>query len=317
MTKPLVLVLHWLPDGELASWANEFPQVEFIDGRDPEVARRELSRTEITYGLPDVARLPDAAALRWIQLASAGVPWNLCAPAKQANICVTNLAGLYGPTIAEHALAMLLFLARNLFIARDNQKQARWDRNLAFTMRDLHDKTLAIVGVGNIGQNIARLARGFGMQILGCRRRQGATPYVDQVFAPHEIKTMLAQADYVAVAAPYIPKTDGLLGLEEFAAMKPGAIYVNVSRGAVAQEGALLAALQSGKIAAAGLDVFAVEPLPAEHSFWAMPNVLVSPHYSGETVNNSRLPALRFARNLRAWLTNSNLEGTVDLDHGY
>jgi D-2-hydroxyacid dehydrogenase (NADP+) len=317
MAKPLALVLHWLPDGELASWVKEFPQVEFVDARQPEIARRHLAQTVITYGLPEVQNLKEAASLRWIQLASAGVPWNLCAPAKAANIRVTNLAGLYGPTIAEHALAMLLFLARNLHIARDNQKLARWNRDLAFTMRDLHGKTLAIVGLGNIGQNIARLARGFGMRILGSRRRPQHTPMVDQVYGPQEMKAMLAEADYVAVAAPFIPQTDGLLGPAEFAAMKAGVIYVNVSRGPVAQEAALREALQSGKIAAAGLDVFAVEPLPADHPFWSMPNVLISPHYSGETVNNSRLPAQRFVRNLRAWLTNREFEGNVDLEHGY
>ncbi len=166
-------------------------------------------------------------------------------------------------------------------------------------MRDLHGKTLAIVGLGNIGQNIARLAHGFGMRILGSRRRPQPTPMVDQVYGPSEIKAMLGEADFVAVAAPFIPQTDGLLGPAEFSAMKAGVIYINVSRGPVAQETGIVEALRSGKIAAAGLDVFAVEPLPLEHPLWTMPNVLVSPHYSGETVNNSRLPAQRFVRNLR------------------
>jgi phosphoglycerate dehydrogenase-like enzyme len=128
---------------------------------------------------------------------------------------------------------------------------------------------------------------------------------------------MLGEADHIAVAAPYVPQTDGMLGATEFETVRPGAIFINVSRGPVAQEPALLAALQSGRLAAAGLDVFTVEPLPAGHPFWSMPNVLVSPHYSGETVNNSSLPAQRFVRNMHAWLANRELEGTVDLDEGY
>ncbi len=128
---------------------------------------------------------------------------------------------------------------------------------------------------------------------------------------------MLAEADHVAVAAPFVQGTDGILGPAEFAAIKQGAIFINVSRGPVAQEAALVAALQSGKIAAAGLDVFTVEPLPADHPFWSMPNVLVSPHFSGETVNNSGLAAQRFTRNLRNWQASQELEANVDLDQGY
>jgi phosphoglycerate dehydrogenase-like enzyme len=317
MAKIVAMVVHWLPDGEMARWAKQFPKVDFVDARQPEIFDRQVGQAEIAYGLPDIQRLKDAPRLRWIQLASAGVPWPLCGPARDANLRVTNLAGLYGPSIAEHALGMLLFLNRNLHLAHINQRQARWDRTVADTMRDLHGRTLGIVGLGNIGQNIARLAHAFGMRIIGCRRRPRATPFVDRVFAPAETRAMLEDADHVAVAAPYVAQTDGMLGPAELGALKPGAIFINVSRGPVAQEPALLAGLQSGKIAAAGLDVFTVEPLPSGHPFWTMPNVLVSPHYSGETVNNSNLPAERFVRNLHAWLANRELEGNVDLAQGY
>ena len=128
---------------------------------------------------------------------------------------------------------------------------------------------------------------------------------------------MLAEADHVVVAAPLTDQTQGLLGPAAFAAMKRGVIYVNVSRGGIAQEPALLDALRSGQVAAAGLDAFAVEPLPADHPFWTMPQVVVSPHYSGETVNRSDQPVRRFGRNLAAWLAGQALEGLVDLPWGY
>src|SRR5262249_10495652 len=147
--------------------------------------------------------------------------------------------------------------------------------------------TLAVVGLGNIGQNIARLAKAFGMRVVGCRRTMRYTPYVDQLYPRDQLAAMLAEADYLAVAAPLTKETDALLGPAEFAATKRGAIYVNVSRGPVAQEAALVSALQSGRLAGAGLDVFAVEPLPHDHPLWSMPQVVVSPHFSGETVNNS------------------------------
>src|SRR5262249_12531576 len=202
-------------------------------------------------------------------------------------LLVTNLAGLYGPTIAEHALALMLMLARNLHVVLRNQPQRRWDRGVARTVADLHGKTLAVVGAGNIGQHIARLARASGMRGLACRRRDRPTPFVDRVYPLIDLRAMLAEADFVAVAAPLTRHTEGLLGPAEFGAMKRGAVYVNVSRGGVAQEAALREALASGRVAAAGLDVFAVEPLPPEHPFWQLPQVVVSPHYCGETVNQS------------------------------
>jgi phosphoglycerate dehydrogenase-like enzyme len=315
--KPRVAVLAWLPDGVLPRLWAEFPGFEFLDARAPGELPRCLPEAAVTYGLPPVEQLPAMPRLRWIQLISAGVPHELCPAARQRGVTVTNLAGLYGPSIAEHALMMMSVLARNLHLALRHQQQGRWDREVARTMSDLHGRTLAVVGLGNIGQSIARLARAYGMQVIGCRRRQRPTPYVDRLYPCQELHAMLAEADYVAVAAPLTPQTEGMLGPAEFAAMKPGVIYVNVSRGPIAQEAALLAALQAGKVAAAGLDVFAVEPLPSDHPFWTMPNVLVSPHYSGETVNNSALPVERFARNLRAWAAGRPLEGVVDLEGGY
>jgi phosphoglycerate dehydrogenase-like enzyme len=315
--KPQVAVVAWLPDGMFPRLQETFPQLEFHDAREPAALDQLFRHAAITYGLPPLARLVEAPALRWIQLTSAGVPQELCPAARQRGVTVTNLAGLYGPTIAEHALALMTVLARNLHIVLRNQQQRRWDRTVAGTMADLHGRTLALVGLGNIGQAIARLARAYGMQVIGCRRTGRFTPYVDRVYPLAQLHDMLTQADYVAVAAPLTAQTEGMLGPAEFAAMKPGVIYINVSRGAVAQEQALLAALQSGHVAAAGLDVYATEPLGTDHPFWELPQVLVSPHYSGDTVNNSPLPAERFARNLRAWLTGRQLEGMVNLELGY
>jgi phosphoglycerate dehydrogenase-like enzyme len=132
-----------------------------------------------------------------------------------------------------------------------------------------------------------------------------------------ELRAMLAEADVLAVPLPWTRQTDGLLGPAEFAALKRGCLYVNVSRGAVARESALLDALRSGQIAAAGLDVFATEPLPPDHPLWTMPQVVITPHVSGEVVNTSSRPAERFGRNLRAWLNGQDMEGRVDLEWGY
>jgi phosphoglycerate dehydrogenase-like enzyme len=295
----------------------EVPDIEFIDSRDPARLDPHLGRAVIAYGLPPVERLGEMSRLRWIQLISAGVPRELLAPARARGLTVTNLAGLYGPSIAEHALALMTVLARNLHVAFRNQHEARWDRDVMKTMRDLHGRTLAIVGLGNIGRSIARLARAYGMRVVGCRRSDRAVPEVDQVYPLRQFHAMLAEADVVTVAAPLTEETEGMLGPDEFGAMKRGVLYVNVSRGAVAREEALLDALRSGHVAAAGLDVYAVEPLPADHPFWTMSQVLVSPHYSGEAVNWSSLPLERFLRNLHNWQEGRPLEGQVDTTLGY
>jgi phosphoglycerate dehydrogenase-like enzyme len=317
MSQPRILVLARLPDGLLPRLAARFPAYDWTDARDPAAFERHHAAAAVVYGLPPVARLTEMTALRWIQLPWAGVPPELCPAAQARNIIVTNLAGLYGPSIAEHAFALLTMLGRNLHTAPRNQTQGNWDRGVADRMLDLRGRTLAVVGLGDIGRSIARLGRAYGMRVVGCRRTEAPTPGVDRLFPCKELRAMLGEADVVAVAAPLTAATAGLLGPDEFAAMNRGVLYVNVSRGAIAQEAALLESLRSGRVAGAGLDVFAVEPLPPEHPFWTMPQVIVSPHYSGEVVNRSPRPAERFARNLAAWGDGRELEGLVNLAAGY
>jgi phosphoglycerate dehydrogenase-like enzyme len=317
MNKLLVALAAWMPEGVAPRLAAEFPECDFLDAREPAALERGLSQAVILYGLPSGEQLEQASALRWLQLISAGVPPALCPIARPRGLTITNLAGLYGTSIAQHALGMMLMLARNLHVVLRNQQKRRWDREVARAMTNLHGRTLAVVGLGNIGREIARLGRALGMRVIGCRRTDRPTPGVDRVFPCTELRAMLAEADYVVVAAPLTAATEGLLGAAEFAAMKRGGIYVNVSRGGIAQERALLDALASGQVVAAGLDVYAMEPLAPDHPFWDLPQVIVSPHYSGETINNSALPAERFARNLHAWLSGRALEGVVNLDQGY
>jgi phosphoglycerate dehydrogenase-like enzyme len=317
MTRPQVLLVAGMAAAARSILDSEFPQCDFLDGQDEAALARHLPRAEVAYGLPPLERLAEAPALRWLQLISAGVPTELCPAARDRSLIVTNLAGLYGPSIAEHALAMMTVLARHLHTALRNQRARCWDRDIAHRMADLREKTLAVLGLGNIGQGIARLGQAYGMRVLGLRRRPRPAPWVDRLYARADLHALLAEADVVAVALPLTGHTEGLLGPAEFKAMKRGVLYVNVSRGPVAREEALLEALRSGQVAAAGLDVFSVEPLPPEHPVWTVPQVLVSPHYSGEVVNESALPAERFARNLRAWLTMGELEGVVDLEWGY
>jgi phosphoglycerate dehydrogenase-like enzyme len=317
MNQETILLLDQVGDDAADRLHALFPSCACIDARREDVRDRHFAEATIIYGLPPIKRLAEAKRLRWVQLLSAGVPRSLCAPAQAQGVTVTNLAGLYGPSIAEHTLALMSLLGRNLHIALRNQHARKWDNSIAKTMTDLAGKTVAVIGMGNIGQAIARLAKAYGMRVVGCRRSDRPTPFADRIYPLAELCALLAEGDYVVVATPLTTASTSLLCAKEFAAMKPGAFFVNVSRGKVADEQALLGALRSGRLAGAALDVFHVEPLPDDHPLWDMDNVVISPHYSGDTVNHSSLPMERFTRNLRAWLEGRPLAGLVDLGRGY
>jgi D-2-hydroxyacid dehydrogenase (NADP+) len=317
MSKLRIIVAAWMPDGVFEKLAMRRPEFEWIDAREPALLDKALSSANILYGLPPLGRLVEAPELRWIQLISAGVPGELCLIAQEQKMIVTNLAGLYGNSIAEHAFALMTALARRLHIAFRNQPARIWEGGIGRGMFDLHGKTLAVVGMGDIGRAIARLARAYGMRVVGCRRTDRLTHEVDRLYPLSQLHAMLAEGDFVVAAVPLIASTKGMLGPAEFAAMKRGGIYVNVSRGPIAQEAALLDALKSGHIAAAGLDVFSSEPLPSDHPLWTTPQVVISPHCAGEVINQSDRPAERFARNLAAWIMGRALEGVVNLAWGY
>jgi phosphoglycerate dehydrogenase-like enzyme len=318
MASPVLLVTHWLPEGTLADLASRFPEYRWVDAREPAELANHQAEAEVGYGpAPSAAALALYPKLRWWQHCWAGIALDFCRAARARGIVVTNMSGLYGPSIAEHAFGLLTVLARNYHTAFRNQQARTWDREVAARMVDLRGKTLGIVGLGNIGQCVARLGRAYGMRVVGCRRTDAPTPGVDQVYPLKRLHALLAESDALVVAAPLTPVTEGLLGPAEFAAMKPGLLFVNVSRGTIAQEPALLDALRSGQVAAAGLDVFAVEPLPPEHPLWSMPNVALTPHYAGDTVNRSGEPAARLARNLANRRLGRTLEGLVDCELGY
>ena len=317
MSKARIVVMAWLPDGAFEKLAQRRPEFDWIDARKAAALDKSLASANILYGLPPLARLAEAKELRWIQLISAGVPGELCPLAQARKIVVTNLAGLYGNSIAEHAFALMTVLARQMHVAQRNQAARQWDRGIMRSMFDLHGKTLAIVGLGDIGRAVARLGRAYGMRIVGCRRTDRPTPEVDRIYPLSQLHVMLAEGDFVVVATPLIASTEGMLGAAEFAAMKRGVVFVNVSRGPIAQEAALLDALKKGHVAAAGLDVFTTEPLPGEHPLWTMPQVVLIPHCAGEIINQSDRPSERFARNLAAWTMGQPLEGVVDLAWGY
>jgi phosphoglycerate dehydrogenase-like enzyme len=222
--------------------------------------------------------------LRWVHSRSAGLDKNLFPELIESSVVLTNGSGVFSPSLGEFALAAILYFAKDFRRMIRNQMAGVWE---AFDVLLVAGHTVGIVGYGDIGRAVAARARVLGMKVLAVKRHvspegQG-DPLVDEVFGPGRRIEMLAGCDYVVVAAPLTAETKGMIGEAEFAAMKRTAVVINVGRGPVIDEGALVSALVEGRIKGAALDVFDEEPLPEGHPFYKMENVLLSPHCADHT----------------------------------
>jgi phosphoglycerate dehydrogenase-like enzyme len=267
----------------------------------------------------------------------AGVDSLLTQPllATAEDIILTNSSGIHAPKIAEYTLAMFLLFAQKIPAMMRAQAQSEWpdDRFERFMPRMLRDSTLGIVGYGSIGRETARLAHDFGMEVLATKRNvmrpqavnEYVLPdtgdpegiYVNRLYPPEALKSMLAASDFVQIAVPSVPATRKILGEAEFAAMRKHAVLVNVARGDVIDEAALIRALQTGQIGGAALDVFEIEPLPMTSPLWKMENVIISPHISGNTAHYNEDAAEVFAANLERYLVDEDLLNVINRTQGY
>ncbi|HYR65093.1 MAG TPA: D-2-hydroxyacid dehydrogenase [Reyranella sp.] len=231
--------------------------------------------------------IPGAGKLKFIQSISSGMDQYSKEQLAAKGVRLASAAGVNARAVAEHALALILAVARRLPEARDNQHKKVWRGMLGdLTQREdeLGGKTLLIVGMGRIGSHLAKLAKAFDMKVAGIRRdpAQGANG-ADSIHGMADLVKLVPQADFVALTCALTPETTGLMSAAAFAAMKPSAVFVNVARGKVADEAALIKTLQANKIWAAAIDVTADEPLPDASPLWSMPNVFITPHTAGET----------------------------------
>jgi phosphoglycerate dehydrogenase-like enzyme len=257
--------------------------------------------------------------VRWVQATAAGAGQQVHAaaltPDELSRVAVTSAAGVHAGPLAEFAMLGLLAMVKDLPRLRDDQRARRWEHR---PIDELRGRTVLIVGLGAIGREVARLAKAFGMRTLAINR-SGMTDSasVDTVAGAAALTTMLAEADALVVTAPLTLETEGMIDARAIACMRSGALVVNVGRGGVIDEPALVAALRDGQVAGAALDVFAAEPLPDESPLWALPNVIVSPHTAALSVReNERIVAL-FCDNLERYLAGRQLRNRVDPDLFY
>lgn len=259
---------------------------------------------------PDV--LAKAPRLRWVHSPSAGVDADLTPEMLASPVVLTSSAGNGGISLAEHSILLMLMLDRDVPRWMRAQADRRWDH---YRHGELAGRTLGIYGLGNSGIDLARKAKAFHMRVLGVRRRpEQPSPYVDQVCGLEE---MLAESDFVVVTAPRTPSTAGVFDRDAFARMKETAYFICISRGGIADDDALLEALQSGQIAGAGLDAHGVEPLPADSPFWSLPNVIVTPHNGATSHGTARRGEEIVLENLRRFVAGEPLRNVVDKAAGY
>jgi phosphoglycerate dehydrogenase-like enzyme len=233
---------------------------------------------------------------------------------------LTNLQRAMGPSIAEHSIAMMMALARGLPVFGRQQQAGRWDGGEAITsrMREVGGRTMLVVGLGGIGTEVARRAHGLGMRVIATRNSSREGPdFVAKVGLSGELNALAAEADVVVNATPLTPETTGIFDEAFFAAMKPGGYFITIGRGASTRTDALIAALRSGQLAGAGLDVTDPEPLPADSPLWGMSNVIITPHVSASSDQQLERIIVVVAENLRRYVAGEPLLNVVDIARGY
>lgn len=279
----------------------------------PAEARAHVADADVLYAWKFPAELYEKAArLRWLQVMGAGVDAALV-PELSAEVTVTRAPGVFGPWMAEYVLGWCFWVTQRIDAYRAAQRDHRWVPRLL--PGRLAGKTLVIVGLGDIGRHIARAARSLGVRVVGVSHSGRRVPGVERCYRASALRDALAQADFVVLVVPLTPETRGLIGGRELAAMQPVAWLINIARGAIVDEGALLKALEDRQIAGAILDVFATEPLPPEHPLWRLDNVVITPHISGPTAPEEIAPI--FNENLARFLVGRRLRHVVDRRRGY
>ncbi len=281
------------------------------------------ARVYMGYGVPAEV-LEAAPQLEWVHSAAAGVGSSLGPALLTRNIRFTNSAGVHGPPIAETVLAMILYFARGLDVAVHAQREARWAASAFWAadapVTEVSGTTTGIIGFGGIGREVARRVGCLGGRVLGLRRT-GAAPApeggVETLGGSQGLDRILKESDYVILAAPDTRETRGMITRRRLFAMKPGAVLVNVARGGILDEEGLLAALDSGPLRGAGLDVFHTEPLPADHPLYRHPKVLMTPHVSATTRRFWERETELIADNIGRFVRGEGLRNIVDKEAGY
>lgn len=291
------------------------PGAELVVAVDREEFLAHLPQAEILYGALSRQNLDRAGRLRWVQADYAGVNHLPLGEFAARGIRLTNARGMHADTIADHVFGFLLSFSRHLPRFFEQQRERRWERRDAWELAGL---TLGSVGYGAIGRAVARRAAAFGMKVWALKRHADRPdPGVERLLPPEGLNELLAHVDVVVVSLPLTGETRGLFDERAFQTMRPGSYFINVGRGELVDEQALLTALEKGHLAGAGLDVFQEEPLPPESPLWTAPGLLITPHMAGSQRDYQGKAVAIFCENLRRYVAGRPLVNEVDLRLGY
>ena len=282
-------------------------------GQSPNQAQRADTEALLAWGVPK-GLLPEMPKLRWAQALTAGVETWLSVPDLPPNLTLTCARGTHRESMPENILGGLFHLAKPYALANQDQKASNWVRRMA---TPLNGQTLGILGLGEIGQRVARLATALGMRVIGTKRTAEPLPDVSEVLPSSRTNEVLAQSDFVLLLLPATPDTENFIDADRLGHMKPSAYLLNFGRGALIDDAALIAAVNDKKIAGAVLDVFRQEPLPKEHPFWTTEGIQVLPHIGGGHPRRDSVVAKLFVDNLGRFLDGKPLLQEVDRVAGY
>jgi len=296
------------------------PDWELIVGKDASAWEEHLHSAEIIAGWKKKAEeacIANDSSIRWIQTWSAGVNSLPLSQLEKKDVFITSANGVHAYPISETIFALMLGLTRNIHTYVRNQQAKEWHHGSL--KLEIHQKTMGIIGVGTIGKETAKIAKAFGMNVLGSRHSGKPEEYVDEMFKPDQLSTLLTKCDYVVVTLPLTKETEQLFGVKQFKQMKSSAFFINIGRGQIVVENELIEALNTGEIAGAGLDVFETEPLPPENPLWEMKNVIITPHTAGSTEHyDQRVIEDIFIPNLKSYLQEKPLPfNLLDYKKGY
>lgn len=296
------------------------PNLEVVRVSSHDDLVKEIADADVLYGRPDAEVLAAAKELKLVQSQSAGVDFLMNFPELvESDVILSNTRGAHAPSIAEHAFGLLLALTRRIPASLDFQHKHQWRWEGCYREpREIMGSTVGILGYGQIGRAIAQRASGFEVQILAVDVYPGGGDrFVETVWPVDKLPDMLAVSDILMVAAPLTRETHHMLGAKEFATMPPNSIVVAVSRGGIVDEAALAESLKSGHLAAAGLDVAEIEPLPQESPFWDMDNVLLSHHLAGSSWQKEKRCVEILVENMRRMQDGAELVNIVDKQAGF
>ena len=334
MNKIKILVLLPPDDIDCKHFQNDISQDEFLSQRVEILFEKSENAFELIRDVEVVVcanlseeLVAEALALRWIMFWSAGMDGKVRPDLLERRLFLTNASGVHAPNIAEHVFAWMLFFNRQMDFHFRMQIEGRWERQPLYQRRgadELTGKTLGIVGLGRIGEALAKRAKAFDMRVIGTKRdiysRHGvenSLSDIDELIPMSRLPELLGQSDHICIALPYTSETHHLFDEEMINHCKPGAYLFNIARGKIVRESALIEALKTNRLAGAGLDVFEQEPLPAVSELWSLKNVLLTPHSAGLTPHYFKRTSELFVANLRKYLKNEPLENLYNDERGY